>query len=148
MLVSNAHLDDHSTKIRNKNVPWDVRLSSPLPPQRPLTSPQAYQRADLITVEELGLIKKVDRQPRTRVESILLSEGSTYAYLYLGLLKKVNRTDTQQCLLVWITDALAGTPAPPARALSRPLIVPQTTRNAYPYSPIRPRQTQSSPTYP
>lgn len=28
MLVSNPHLDDHSTKIRNKNVPWDV---CPLP---------------------------------------------------------------------------------------------------------------------
>ncbi|EKM82868.1 hypothetical protein AGABI1DRAFT_118298 [Agaricus bisporus var. burnettii JB137-S8] len=90
MLISNPYLDDHSTKIRNKNVPWD-----------------AYQRADLITVEELGLIKKVDRQPRSRVESVLLSEGSTYVHLYLGLLKKVTRTDTQQCLLVWITDALA-----------------------------------------
>lgn len=69
---------------------------------------QAYQRADLITIEELGLIKKVDRQSRTRVESVLLSEGNIYAQLYLGLLKKVNRNDTQQCLLVWITDALTG----------------------------------------
>lgn len=56
------------------------------------------------------MIKKVDRQPRSRVESVLLSEGSTYVHLYLGLLKKVTRTDTQQCLLVWITDALAGMP--------------------------------------
>jgi V-type H+-transporting ATPase subunit H len=54
------------------------------------------------------LIKKVDRQPRTRVESVLLSEGSAYAQLYLGLLKKVIRSDTQQCLLVWIADALTG----------------------------------------
>ncbi|KAF9452825.1 ATPase, V1 complex, subunit H [Macrolepiota fuliginosa MF-IS2] len=88
-LVSSVYLDENSTKIRNKTVPWE-----------------AYQRADLITVEELGLIKKVDRQPRTRVESVLLSEGSTYAQLYLSLLKKVNRNDTQQCLLVWIADAL------------------------------------------
>ncbi|KXN90470.1 V-type proton ATPase subunit H [Leucoagaricus sp. SymC.cos] len=88
-LVANPYLEENSTKIRNKNVPWD-----------------AYQRADLITLEELGLIKKVDRQPRVRVESVLLSEGNTYAQLYLGLLKKVVRSDTQQCLLVWIADAL------------------------------------------
>ncbi|KAJ3563189.1 hypothetical protein NP233_g9103 [Leucocoprinus birnbaumii] len=88
-LVVNPYLDENSTKIRNKNVPWD-----------------AYQRADLITLDELGSIKKVDRQPRARVESVLLSEGSTYAQLYLGLLKKVVRSDTQQCLLVWVADAL------------------------------------------
>lgn len=42
------------------------------------------------------------------MESVLLTEGSTYAYLYLSLLKKLQRVDTMQSLLVLITDALLG----------------------------------------
>ncbi|OJA12032.1 hypothetical protein AZE42_02042 [Rhizopogon vesiculosus] len=88
-LVSNAHLDESSAKIRSKPVPWE-----------------GYQRADLVTSEELALIKKVDRQPRAKVESIHLSDGQTYALLYLRLLKKLQRVDTMQCLLVLIADTL------------------------------------------
>ena len=51
----------------------------------------------------------MDRQPRAKVESTLLSDGQSYALLYLRLLKKLVRPDTQQCLLVLIADALAGT---------------------------------------
>ncbi|KAJ3482136.1 hypothetical protein NLI96_g7185 [Meripilus lineatus] len=68
---------------------------------------QAYQRADLVTSEELALIKKVDRQGKAKVESILLSDGQTYVLLYLRLLKKLSRVDTQQCILVLIADALS-----------------------------------------
>ncbi|KAF9001974.1 armadillo-type protein [Cyathus striatus] len=88
-LVSNAYLEDNSSKIRSKPVPWE-----------------GYQRADLVTSEELALIKKVDRQPKQKIESVLLSEGRTYALLYLTLLKKLQRVDTMQCLLVLIADAL------------------------------------------
>ncbi|KAF9557693.1 ATPase, V1 complex, subunit H [Agrocybe pediades] len=88
-LLSSAYLDENSARIRSKLVPWE-----------------GYQRADLITVDELAYIKKVDRQPRARCEAVLLSEGSTYAYLYLSLLKKLQRVDTMQCLLILITDAL------------------------------------------
>lgn len=69
---------------------------------------QGYQRADLITQEELTLIKKVDRQSRAKVEAVHLSEGRTYAHLYLSLLKKLQRVDTMQCLLVLTADALQG----------------------------------------
>jgi V-type H+-transporting ATPase subunit H len=72
------------------------------------TSVQGYQRAGLLTSEELTLIKRVDRQPRGKVESILVTSGQTYAQLYLKLLKKLARVDTLQWLLVVITDALAG----------------------------------------
>ncbi|KAH7889956.1 ATPase V1 complex subunit H [Phlebopus sp. FC_14] len=88
-LVSNAYLDENSAKIRSKPVPWE-----------------GYQRAELVTSEELSLIKKVDRQPRAKTELILLSDGQTYALLYLRLLKKLQRVDTMQCLLVLIADAL------------------------------------------
>lgn len=69
---------------------------------------QGYQRAELVTAEELSLIKRVDKQPKARTESVLISEGGTYPLLYLSLLKKLQRIDTMQCLLVLIADALAG----------------------------------------
>lgn len=75
----------------------------------PPFSNQGYQRAGLITSDELALIKKVDRQPKAKAESILLSDGPKYAILYLKLLKKIQRTDTMSCILVLIADALAGT---------------------------------------
>ncbi|KAF7359406.1 V-type proton ATPase subunit H [Mycena sanguinolenta] len=90
-LVSSPYLDENSAKIRTKPVPWE-----------------GYQRADLITSEELALIKKVDRQPRAKTESLLLSEAPTYALLYLRLLKKLQRVDTMQCILVLIADAIAA----------------------------------------
>ncbi|KAJ7470380.1 ATPase V1 complex subunit H [Mycena latifolia] len=89
-LVSSAYLDENSAKIRTKPVPWE-----------------GYQRADLITSDELALIKKVDRQPKAKTESLLLSECPTYALLYLRLLKKLQRVDTMQCILVLIADAIA-----------------------------------------
>ncbi|EKM55742.1 uncharacterized protein PHACADRAFT_121574 [Phanerochaete carnosa HHB-10118-sp] len=89
-LVSNAFLDDNSNKIRAKPVPWE-----------------GYQRANLITAEELALLKKVDRQPRAKVESLYLSDGQAYAILYLRLLKKLQRVDTQSNILVLIADALS-----------------------------------------
>ncbi|KLO12002.1 ATPase, V1 complex, subunit H [Schizopora paradoxa] len=88
-LVSNAYLEETSAKIRAKPVPWE-----------------GYQRAGLVTSEELALIKKVDRQPKAKTESLLLSEGRTYARLYLKLLKKLTRVDTMQWILVLIADAL------------------------------------------
>ncbi|KDQ60593.1 hypothetical protein JAAARDRAFT_31557 [Jaapia argillacea MUCL 33604] len=88
-LVSNPWLDENTLKTRSKPVPWE-----------------GYQRAGLVTSEELSLIKKVDRQPRARTESLLLSDGQSYALLYVRLLKKLQRVDTMQCILVLIGDAL------------------------------------------
>ncbi len=69
---------------------------------------QGYQRAGLVTTEELALIKKVDRQTRPKIESLHASDGQTYALLYLRLLKKLQRIDTQSFILVLIADALTG----------------------------------------
>ena len=108
-LVSNPYLDDTSAKIRSKPVPWEVRdhpvfwLSRSI-----LILGQGYQRAGLVTSDELLMIKKVDRQPRAKTESVLLSDGQSYALLYLRLLKKLERADTMQAILVLIADALIG----------------------------------------
>ncbi|EJD53236.1 ATPase, V1 complex, subunit H [Auricularia subglabra TFB-10046 SS5] len=88
-LVANGWLDDQSNKIRSKPVPWE-----------------GYQRAGLISSDELALVKRVERQPRARVESVLSTDGQTYASLYLLLLKKVQRVDTMHLILVLIADAL------------------------------------------
>ncbi|PPQ64691.1 hypothetical protein CVT26_002781 [Gymnopilus dilepis] len=88
-LLSSAYLEENSARIRSKLVPWE-----------------GYQRAELITSEELAYIKKIDRQPKPKCEAVLLSEGRTYAVLYLSLLKKLQRVDTMQYLLILITDAL------------------------------------------
>ncbi|KAG8812638.1 H(+)-transporting V1 sector ATPase subunit H [Serendipita sp. 399] len=84
-------LDDVATKIKAKPVPWE-----------------GYQRAGLITSDELALIKRVDRQPRPKVESILVTDGPQYALLYLTLLKKIERVDTMQNILVLMGDCLLG----------------------------------------
>ncbi|KAF7295144.1 V-type proton ATPase subunit H [Mycena indigotica] len=89
-LVSSSYLEENSAKIRAKPVPWE-----------------GYQRAGLITSEELSLIKKVDRQPKAKTESLLLSESPTYALLYLQLLKKLQRVDTMQSILVLIADSVS-----------------------------------------
>ncbi len=59
-------------------------------------------------MDELALIKKVDRQPKAKIDSVLLSDGPAYVLLYLRLLKKLTRVDTIQIILVLIADSLAG----------------------------------------
>ncbi|EJT97397.1 ATPase V1 complex subunit H [Dacryopinax primogenitus] len=88
-LIVNPYLEESSSKVRSKPIPWE-----------------GYQRAGLITPAELAAIKKVDRQPRSRIESILVNEGAQYAALYLSLLKKLVRVDVLQYILVLIGDSL------------------------------------------
>jgi hypothetical protein len=96
---------------------------------------QGYQRAGLVTSEELALIKKVDRQPRAKAEAVLLSDGQSYALLYLRLLKKLQRIDTMQLILVLITDALSGLSPLGARFSAEYFLTQwQSMTNASPYS--------------
>ncbi|KAF8919557.1 armadillo-type protein [Mucidula mucida] len=89
-LLSNDYLRSASANVRSKSVPWE-----------------GYQRAGLVTLDELALIKKVDRQPKAKIDSVLLSDGPAYVLLYLRLLKKLTRVDTIQIILVLIADSLA-----------------------------------------
>jgi len=107
-LVSNAYLDEQSAKIQSKPVPWEVCPPHFSPPPKIDYQNQGYQRAGLVTTDELALLKKVDRQPKAKIDPILLSDGQSYALLYLRLLNKLQRIDTMQCILVYIADALLG----------------------------------------
>ncbi|KAH9997541.1 ATPase V1 complex subunit H [Russula vinacea] len=80
-LVSNSYLEESTAKIRVKQVPWE-----------------GYQRAGHITLEELALIKKVDRQPKAKTEpSCSLMARPMHHSIWL--LKKLQRVDTLQSIL-------------------------------------------------
>lgn len=70
--------------------------------------PQGYQRASLVSLEELALIKKIDRQPVARQQVVFEREAETYASLFLALLGKLVRIDTVQAVLVGMGDMLTG----------------------------------------
>ena len=135
-LVSNSYLDENSSKIRAKPVPWEVQAAvTSVVGCRYLPRPvQGYQRAGLITTDELALIKKVDRQTRPKIESLHTSDGQTYALLYLRLLKKLQRIDTQSCILVLIADALTGMLSSPSVPDMELYARKQTMRKGYPSS--------------
>ncbi|CAG8763137.1 3431_t:CDS:2, partial [Acaulospora colombiana] len=89
VFVSNSYLDDLTTNIRTRPIPWE-----------------GYQKAELITQEELELLKRVDNQSREQVRSVMQKGSQKYAELYLNLLEKLNRVDTVQYVLVLVSDML------------------------------------------
>ncbi|GAA5913427.1 H(+)-transporting V1 sector ATPase subunit H [Sporobolomyces salmoneus] len=88
-LVLNSYLSDKSLKIRSKAIPWD-----------------GYQRAGLLSAEDVGLIQRVVGS-KDKAEPILDAEGETYAALYIRLLNKLSRNDTLQFILVLLGDFIA-----------------------------------------
>ncbi|ORY55172.1 armadillo-type protein [Leucosporidium creatinivorum] len=88
-LVHNPYLNDRSTKIRSKAIPWE-----------------GYQRAGLLSAEDVTLIQRVAGQ-RSQADKVLEEEGETYANLYIRLLSKLSRNDTLQFILVLVGDFIA-----------------------------------------
>ncbi|KAK4048902.1 H(+)-transporting V1 sector ATPase subunit H [Microbotryomycetes sp. JL201] len=88
-LVHNPQLNDRSTKIRSKAIPWE-----------------GYQRAGLLSAEDVQLIQKITGS-RTQAEQVLESQAKTYANLYIRLLGKLSRNDTLQYILVLVGDFVA-----------------------------------------
>ncbi|KAE8232987.1 hypothetical protein CF326_g1976 [Tilletia indica] len=87
--VSNTWLEELTARTRSRPIPWE-----------------GYARADLVSSDELKLIKKVERQARSKVDAVYDAEGGAYALLYLRLLAKLSRTDTLQQILVLVGDML------------------------------------------
>lgn len=75
---------------------------------RSLLAPQGYQRANLITSEELDLIQRIDKKSPDQVKALVDERGDIYANLYLHLLDTLNRPDTIQHVLLLIDDFLTG----------------------------------------
>ncbi|ODN82885.1 hypothetical protein, variant [Cryptococcus amylolentus CBS 6039] len=86
------YLDDQCTKINNKAVPWE-----------------GYQRAKLLSQDELSLLKSLSKLPPAQRPTVFATQGPQYAKLYIDLLRKLQRVDTVQAVLVSINDMLSDT---------------------------------------
>ncbi|KND02681.1 H(+)-transporting V1 sector ATPase subunit H [Spizellomyces punctatus DAOM BR117] len=82
----NKYLEDQTVAIRSRTIPWE-----------------GYQRASLITEEELSQIRQFEKSPT----AALNEAGDSYIDLFLNLLQKLSRADTIQNSLVLIDDVLA-----------------------------------------
>lgn len=92
--LTNRWIQELSSRIRSRPIPWE-----------------GYHRADLLSADELKMIKNVDAstvgQNRSKLEPLLEEQGQEYVSLYLRLLSKLSRTDTLQQILVLVDDMLA-----------------------------------------
>ncbi|WVF68216.1 hypothetical protein IAT40_002981 [Kwoniella sp. CBS 6097] len=86
------YLDDQCNKINSKPVPWE-----------------GYQRAKLLSADELSLLKSLNKLPQGQRTTVFATQGSQYAKLYIDLLRKLQRVDTVQAVLVSINDMLSHT---------------------------------------
>ncbi|ORY31205.1 armadillo-type protein [Naematelia encephala] len=91
------YLDDQCGKINSKPVPWE-----------------GYQRAKLLSADELGLLKSLAKLPPGQRFTLLSTQASQYAALYINLLRKLQRVDTVQAVLVSIIDMLSDPSTIPA----------------------------------
>lgn len=92
--LTNKWIQDLTQRIRARPIPWE-----------------GYHRADLLSADELKMIKSVDAivigQNRSKLDPLLDQHGPDYVSLYLRLLSKLSRTDTLQQILVLIDDMLS-----------------------------------------
>ncbi|TXT05914.1 hypothetical protein VHUM_03675 [Vanrija humicola] len=84
------YLDDQLSKLAAKQIPWE-----------------GYQRAKLLSQEECTLLRSLEKLPINQRGSVFATQGPQYAKLYIDLLRKLQRVDTVQAVLVSISNMLA-----------------------------------------
>lgn len=84
-IAISSYLSKSTAEIRARTIPWE-----------------GYQRASLITEEELSQIRQFEKSPTDALQEA----GAKYITLFLNLLQKLVRTDTIQNILVLIDDIL------------------------------------------
>ncbi|KAI9308760.1 ATPase V1 complex subunit H [Cunninghamella echinulata] len=89
-LVSNQYLDKKAAQVRQKPMLWE-----------------GYERANLLTHNQLELIKSVDKKSPEEIQSAVQGKEETYASLILYLLKNLSRADTMQYVCVLADDILS-----------------------------------------
>lgn len=90
-MASSRKLESASEKLRARQIGWD-----------------GYCRAGDITQEELNLISRIAKQPKSTSDTHLQNDFDIYAKLLLKLLSKSNRTDAVQWSLVMLGDLIIG----------------------------------------
>lgn len=93
VLIS-PYLDELSANIRARPVPWE-----------------GYQRASLLSEEEVKRIKAIDKQPIEARRDIVTKESDDYAHLVMKMLGKIKRVDILQYTLVLAGDFISESPA-------------------------------------
>lgn len=99
VLVANTWLDDLTARTRARPIPWE-----------------GYQRADLVSAEELKMIKKVDRQPKNKVDAVLDLVRSLPGAVLLAFLALLLTSGTSGAI---VDDRATG-----RRILCDPLLTP------------------------
>ncbi|WFD29135.1 H(+)-transporting V1 sector ATPase subunit H [Malassezia sp. CBS 17886] len=87
---------------------WLERTSARLR-ARP-TAWEGYQRADLVSSEELQMIRDAEAAGREARMDSVLSKGQVYADLYIKLLAKLSRIDTVQEVILLMDDLVQAAP--------------------------------------
>ncbi|KAG0166701.1 H(+)-transporting V1 sector ATPase subunit H [Apophysomyces sp. BC1034] len=90
-LVSNSYLESKAAQIKQKLILWE-----------------GYERANLLTPEQVELIKAIDKKSPEKLQEIVAERGETYASLILHLLQSLTRLETVQYVCVLADDILSG----------------------------------------
>lgn len=93
-ILISPYLDELSANIRARPIPWE-----------------GYQRASLISENEVQRIKAIDKQPTAKKREIVMNESDDYAQLVMNLLSKIKRVDILQYTLVLAGDFISETQA-------------------------------------
>lgn len=91
--LENSWLEDASEKVRARQTAWE-----------------GYHRADLITAEELQMLRDAEHAGHEEKMEIVLRKGEQYAALYTKLLGKLSRADTIQQVLLLTDDEVQAAP--------------------------------------
>ncbi|KAG2192027.1 hypothetical protein INT46_011845 [Mucor plumbeus] len=91
VLVSNPYLEKKASIIRQKPILWE-----------------GYERASLLTHEQVELIKAIDKKPAHVIQEAMNEKGQTYASLILYLLQNLSRPDTIQYVCLMTDDILSA----------------------------------------
>ncbi|KAI8637446.1 armadillo-type protein [Parasitella parasitica] len=91
VLVSNPYLEKKASIIRQKPILWE-----------------GYERASLLTHEQVELIKAIDKKPPHVIQDAMNQKGQTYASLILYLLQNLSRPDTIQYVCLMTDDILSA----------------------------------------
>ncbi|KAF7725716.1 H(+)-transporting V1 sector ATPase subunit H [Apophysomyces ossiformis] len=88
-IIEHPHLEEMISTIRKSTTPW-----------------KDYQRAGLITENEVAMIEHVENKSADEISTIMSEHGIHYAGMYLELMQKLARVDAVKKVLVMIHDML------------------------------------------
>ncbi|KAL0086266.1 ATPase, V1 complex, subunit H [Phycomyces blakesleeanus] len=90
-LVTNGYFETKAASVRQKQILWE-----------------GYKQSKVLSVDQVELIKAIDKKPHEIINSTFQSNGKVYASLILHALKNIARPDTVQYVCVLSDDILTA----------------------------------------